>query len=75
MAASAHKSHSTHHIKSNLLLGGLDKRFPMDLVLCDPAAIKFVAQNEKKQQLVVACCYLFSFAEIEQLVKEAKAGD
>lgn len=50
----------------------------MDLVLCDLAAIKFVALNEKKQQLVVACCYLFLFfslAEIEQLVKEAKAGD
>lgn len=31
----------------------------MDLVLCDPAAIKFVKLNEKKQQLVVVCCYLF----------------
>lgn len=59
MAASAHKSHWTHHIKSNLPLGGLAKRFPMDLVLCDPAAIKFVKLNEKKQQLVVVCCYLF----------------
>lgn len=44
----------------------------MDLVLCDPAAVKFVALNEKKQQLVVACCYLFFF---RLLVKEAKTGD
>lgn len=51
----------------------------MDLVLCDPAAIKFVGLNEKKNSSLLSPVVIFSLslslAEIEQLVKEAKAGE